>query len=78
VLRAKADQASKAEKAHEQTRSGLLRSVQVVRALERHKENKQREHKQGQQYLEQQKQDELWLARGPASTAGPARSKHET
>jgi flagellar biosynthesis chaperone FliJ len=78
VLRAKADQASKAEKAHEQTRSGLLRSVQVVRALERHKENKRREHKRGRQYLDQQKQDELWLARGPASRVGPARPKDNT
>jgi len=64
VLREKARQASKAEEMHEQTRHGLLRSIQAVRGLERHRENKQREHKRERQQLEQQKQDELWLTAG--------------
>jgi flagellar biosynthesis chaperone FliJ len=61
VLQAKARQASKAGEMHEQTRHGLLRSIQAVRGLERHRENKQREHKRERQQFEQQKQDELWL-----------------
>ncbi len=64
VLREKARLASKAEEMHEQTRRGLLRSIQAVRGLERHRENKQREHKRERQQLEQQKQDELWLTAG--------------
>src|SRR6266581_4080727 len=64
VLREKARQASKAEEMHEQTRRGLLRSIQAVRGLERHRESKQREHKRERQQLEQQKQDELWLTAG--------------
>ena len=61
ALRAKASQAAKAEQVHEQTRTSLLRSVQAVRALEQHRENRRREHKRERQSLAQQKQDELWL-----------------
>jgi len=64
VLREKARRASKAQEMHEQTRHGLLRSLQAVRGLERHRESKQREHKRERQQLEQQKQDELWLTAG--------------
>jgi flagellar biosynthesis chaperone FliJ len=61
ALRAKARQATKAEEVHEQTRHSLLRSVQAVRALEQHREDRRREHKRERQSLAQQKQDELWL-----------------
>jgi hypothetical protein len=61
ALRVKARQTAKAEEVHEQTRHSLLRSVQAVRALEQHRENRQREHKRERQQLAQDKQDELWL-----------------
>ena len=61
ALRVKARQTEKAQELHEQTREHLLRSLQAVRALERHRDNRRREHQQERQSLEQQKQDELWL-----------------
>jgi len=61
ALRIKARQTEKAQELHEQTREQLLRSVQSVRALERHRDNRRREHQRERASLAEQKQDELWL-----------------
>lgn len=61
ALRVKARQTEKAQELHEQTREQLLRSVQSVRALERHRDNRRREHQRERASLAEQKQDELWL-----------------
>jgi flagellar biosynthesis chaperone FliJ len=74
ALWAKARQVSNAEEAHEQTQRGLLQSVRAVRALERHKDDKQREFKRERGQIEQRKLDDLWLAGHP----GPRNKRRDT
>lgn len=61
ALRTSANEAARAGEAHERTRQGLLRSLQAVRALEKHRDNRRREHERERRTLAEQRQDELWL-----------------
>ena len=63
ALRAKSGHAAKAGELHEQTQRALLRALQEARALELHRENRQREHRRERRQLAEHKQDELWLTR---------------
>lgn len=54
---------SAAESVHEQVRSRLQDASQRVRALERHREMRERQHSRRLASAEHKAQDELWMAR---------------